>query len=280
MKQDHCEIAYFVDWRSKRPITTSADRIYFGHETCQYLLPSPQKARDLVNYYQGQGKEITLVTPFLTEKGLSNTSRLIDGLITRHDRLEIVCSDIGLLHYLSRNRIGVPVIGRLLTKQRTDPRLNRMLSDSYIEQSFGKVRHMDGTLCELKFQPPSNEFIRLIQNVPLARSKILQHFTSKGIHRCEISNTPQGIILNEVSTVSFSLHVSDIPLAVIRQCPGKGEDYEKRSTCPKCTPAPIPYICPTFPTKVYRRENGLFYLNTQLPDNLNDLPIDRIIYRS
>ena len=123
------EIAYWIDWRSQTYVPKYTDRVYFGHETCAKLLPPINRACDVATAFAQQCIPVTLVTPFLSEIDLEYAQRLVTEVVERVDNLEVVCSDWGFLKYVSSDYRVRPVLGRLLARQSTDPRLIRMLDN-------------------------------------------------------------------------------------------------------------------------------------------------------
>ncbi|GAI02329.1 unnamed protein product, partial [marine sediment metagenome] len=51
-------------------ITPQHQRLYFGPEFCQYLLPSPSELKEALNFTRKRRLSFTLVTPFVTDEGL------------------------------------------------------------------------------------------------------------------------------------------------------------------------------------------------------------------
>ncbi len=149
------EQAHWIDWQQETCDTMQAGRFYFGHETCRQLLPSPPRACELAKRCRDRGIPVTLVTPFLTNCGFRTTLELITRLLAVVETLEVVCSDWGLLYYLASQKLGTPVIGRLLAAQATDPRIMRMLDGQSAVERPRVIRHLDGTACQLRRRCPS-----------------------------------------------------------------------------------------------------------------------------
>ncbi|HPA20132.1 MAG TPA: hypothetical protein PLU30_20455 [Verrucomicrobiae bacterium] len=278
------EIAHWYDWRSPTGSDTSGQRVYFGHETCQQLLPTPGAARELARRLRDSGKSVTLVVPYLTEAGLRDSVRLIEGLLTQDASLEVVSSDWGLLHEIGRRGLGSPVVGRLLSGQLTDPRLARIMDVNRRRQPR-PVRHLDGTVCQLQYIPPSLAMANRIRSCGLDRPEIIGFLKALGIRRCELSNISQGMELASIPGWSYSLHIPDVLITVMRRCPGSGEDFasaEHRCTdkvTPSCHGEPRAWEMPGINATVFRRDNALYYRQPNLPTNLQQLPIDRLVHR-
>lgn len=274
------ERAYWIDWSVPNDVPEQAQRVYFGHETCQALIPTPAQSRELVSVLRDRAVSASLVTPFLTNDGLASVARLIDNLAGLGE-LEVICSDWGLLRHLSVTGAAKPVIGRALAAQATDPRIARMLSPSTTQEPARRVRHIDGSACILKHRPPPESLAQHLRATWLNKPSVTGFLTGLGVSRCEVSNTAQGLLLQPVPGLSYSLHVSDVLVAIMQRCPGQGEDFNASPACPRpgCLTDQIEWGLSGLPMQVFRRGNALYYRCRGLPANLADLPIDRLVYR-
>ncbi len=276
------EQARWYDWRRDGQDLPEAGRIYYGHETCERLLPSRPKAMDFANRVASRpGTKISLVTPFLTPKGLSRALALVRDLLDRLGELEVVCSDWGLLHCLGRHGLATPVLGRLLTAQITDPRIIRIMDPRHAVQPEKTIRHMDGTICILRSEPASAALQSHYRSCWVDKPEAIALLSRCGIGRCELSNAAQGIEL-DFAGLRYTLHVPDVLVTVMRLCPGDGEDFNKSPQCP-CPDVPpgsgaVKWSHPTLAFDLFRRDNALYYQRTAYPDNLHTLPVDRIVY--
>jgi hypothetical protein len=274
------EHAYWLYEREGESTPLPEGRVYFGHETCEHRLPLPEDAAKLATRLRDHGIPATLVTPFLSEKGLNAARRLVDRLRTVLEDLEVVCSDWGLLDWLCGQRPATPVVGRLLSLQVTDPRLGRLFLPSRTNSRL--VTHLDGTVCELAFRSPSAVLARHYSGCWVDKPEVIAFFTSQGVRRCEISNPLQGVALSELPGWSYSLHVSDVLVAVMRHCPGPGEDLNRPAACP-CQSGEektVPWQCAGLPVSLFRRANALYYAWPTLQANFNSLPINRLVHRA
>jgi hypothetical protein len=273
----HLEQAVWVDCRAPMAADLAASRVYFGHETCERLLPAAGAIAGWAKSALDRGVALTLVTPWLTNAGLDRARRLIECLLAIDGRLEVVCSDWGLLDVLAGEQAATPVVGRLLAARPADPRLMRMFAG-------GRERtltHLDGTECRLKYQPPSAGLARHYRGCWLDRPELISWFLSRGVRRAEIDNTGQGIELVRHPGWWWSLHAPEVLVAVMRQCPGAGEDFNAQAACPstRCVAPVVPWSVPGYPVALQRRQNALYYQWPHLPANLEGLPIDRIVRR-
>lgn len=89
------------------------DRLYFGSDTCEELLPSIQLLRQLKDKHN---ISITLVTPPVTDKGIERIKNLVEENEKERVFDEVVVNDIGALDFLSKQETSLTFIaGRLLS---------------------------------------------------------------------------------------------------------------------------------------------------------------------
>lgn len=277
------EYAIWCDWRQPpEDFNQLVGRIYFGHETCEHLLPSrPEAITFLDRLAVGPDTGITLVTPFLSPNELQRTLDLIHSLAERLGHLEVVCSDWGLVYALHSHSMVTVVLGRLLTAQVTDPRLTRLVSGGCPEPPPKTILHVDGTVCVLKSAQPTVPLQIHYQGCWVDRAEAIALLSHYGVQRCELNNTAQGIDLGS-SDLRYTLHLPHVLVSVMRTCPGDREDFNARPQCP-CSPQSasgqtIPWFHSTLPFDLFRRDNALYYKWPEPPENLDSLPVDRIVY--
>lgn len=230
-------------------------------------------ARRVVNHAD---IKISLVTPFLTPKGLNKVRVLIDGMLERLGELEVVCSDWGLLYDLRRHQLATPVVGRLLVAQITDPRIIRMTESGFSAAPEKQIRHMDGTPCILKTKTLSSLLQRHYRSCWTDKPDAIAFLSHLGIDRCELSNAAQGIELT-FPGLCYTLHVPEVLVTVMRNCPGDGENFNTKSHCPCKADKAVRWSNKNLPFDLFRRDNALYYNWAAYPDNLDSLPVDRIV---
>jgi hypothetical protein len=277
------EEAIWVESDAQHAFPVETRRVYFGHETCQKRLPSTSQARAFARRCRSNEVKTTLVTPFLNPEGMNQSIPLIEALVDDDRELEVVCNDWGLVHHLATHRLAIPILGRLLTSQLGDPRIMRLLAENPASRP---VHHLDGTLCELRRRPATPESTRHLKSCWLDRESVVSFFTDLGVHRAEISNVSQGLILSNYPGWVYSLHVPEVLITVFRNCPDRNEDFSKPAPCVNfrqadlcCTDDRVAWECSGIPLICFRRANALYYNWPELPDQLASLPIDRIVRR-
>jgi len=110
------------NWFKNFPSTVN--RIYIGDEFCSHRLPSLSELKALYQFAEKRGLGVTLLTPVLTDEGLSKHASLFDYLSERDPAAEVVVSDWGSLFFIKERYSHFQVAaGRLLNKGFKDPRL-------------------------------------------------------------------------------------------------------------------------------------------------------------
>jgi hypothetical protein len=272
------EIAHWLEWDDCKGHGLPEGRIYLGTETCQRLLPSREilvrSAADLKN----AGRSFTFVIPFVGESAFRGLEALLGALEKTFPESEAVCNDWGVLCLVAEGTGLTPVIGRLLVRQKTDPRLAMLDDKAYQESGERDVRHRDGTVARLKHLLPDPTLVESLEQVPLDGPDFPVFLKRYRVDRMEINNTLQGI---RARGVKLGLHVPDVLVAVARTCRDFPESAPSGGDCSagSCSGEPTIRLYPGFPVPLYRKDNALFYLNAEYPAECDSLGIDRIIYR-
>jgi hypothetical protein len=167
-------------------------RVYIGHETCEGRLPAFHEMKPVLKLMKNLGINLTLQIPFLSEAGLLKTKNLIKKIRDEVSGFEVAASDWGLLHWLSDCRIAIPIAGRLLTGQNTDPRLQQLY--------------------------PENDLKLHLSSSTIMKKKVIAFLNKSGINRFEISKLSFNPHLPENNSSKFSLHIPYTPVSVMRWC--------------------------------------------------------------
>jgi hypothetical protein len=275
----HVQVAYWVDWRSGLPEFATGARLYFGHATCAVRLPAPPEAAEFARRACDAGCGVTFVTPFLTERQIGVVLDAVEALSTLACGLEVVCSDWGLLHRLRDVPGCRPALGHLLAMPPADPRLSRVFAPPETGDGARTATHVDGTVCRVEWKAPSSELARHYRGCWVDKPSAQACLVAWNVHRCELANLPQGIRLDHSEGMAYSLHVPDVPVTVLRRCPGPDEDVTRPRTCGAnaCAGSQSEWTLKNPPLTLRRRDNALYYRNASLPENLADLPVDRLV---
>lgn len=102
-------------------VSRQLDRIHFGNEFCERLLPLSSQLERIVAWCKKRELAITLLTPMLADRGIERLSRLLKVLPPES---EVVVNDWGVLRLLREQYFTLlPVAGRQMGKMIKDPRL-------------------------------------------------------------------------------------------------------------------------------------------------------------
>jgi len=106
------------------------DRIYFGDAFCQNLIPEKQTLLDTYKIIYDNNIGFTLNTPYVTDEALKKILKNIEALYKYNDKFEVVFNDWGVFYEIKQRFSGLNLIlGRLLTKQRTDPNALKIITN-------------------------------------------------------------------------------------------------------------------------------------------------------
>ncbi len=242
-------------------VTEEYSRIYFGNEFCQNLIPSVQEMAYILDTVSKKRMDFTLATPFVTNEGMARLIPLIEYISNRLAASEIVINDWGLLRWLNRRYPHLKLsLGRLLTKQKRGPRILNLMH----RVPAGMVRH----------------FSQSNADVPILTNFLI----SKGVTRIELDNLLQGIVRNNPE-IKGSLYIPFAYVTTTRFC--LINDYRNRHRRPRgvfvCKRECRDYLLrlrhKKMPVELLLKGNTQFFKNERLPDNLEKLNIDRLVYQ-
>jgi len=240
-------------------LTDEYQRVYFGDEFCERLLPSPKALKEVILEVTRQSRAFTLVTPYVTQAGLEHVEKLMKVL---PEETEVVFNDWGVFRTIkTRFSHLVPVLGRLLTKIKRGPRIMNFLDR----------------------MPP--DALRHLRSTNLGVPRYVQFLLENKIMRADLDNPLQGI---DVSDVPRDLHLSlHIPFAYVtttRFCLVANCDKPDKKgfigvfPCGReCRNYTFYLDNPVMTTLLIRRGNTIFYKNTSVPQELRESQIDRVI---
>ncbi|MEM2104248.1 MAG: hypothetical protein QW717_05095 [Candidatus Bathyarchaeia archaeon] len=241
---------------------TSFSRIYFGNEFCERLLPSPEEVDATLKFVLENNLSFSFVTPYVTDAGLKRIEKLLAIIAERKPESEVIFNDWGILHVLNLKYPNFePVIGRLLNKMKRDPRL-LIFIDSLPETA---IEYFKG----------------LNINVP-----IFQNFLKeKGVKRVEVDNTLQGVKTNfknlgfNASLYTPYVYVTTSRLCLAISCNVYGmEDVVGIFPCKKECRKYTSYLkAPVMPVTLIRKGNTVFLKNQEIPKNLEEIGINRLV---
>lgn len=237
-------------------VLKESSRVYFGSEFCEHLLPSSSALKRIMGKCGKLGKSLTLVTPYLTEKGVERTLKLIEILSEEAVSLdaEVILNDFGMIYALRSEYSVHKGVGRLLSRQERCPRL-LLKKDEARRNDADKSAY-------------SPEYLDLIQR-------------EYGIRRIEFDNMTQGIPVGlSESGMEISVYIPFVFLTLTtpRFCLYADGRWEGRCR-KKCLERPyVNMISPRMPHPIILRGNAQFYINRELEASIEEKGVDRIIY--
>lgn len=237
-------------------------RLYFGVEFCERLLPTPAQLTKAINFALKNEKGFTLVTPYVTDRGLNKVEKLLVLLSEANPESELVFNDWGVYHLMREKGFPIkPVLGRLLNKMKRGPRIvpvHDMIPKSSTDY----------------FMTPGC-------SIPA-----VQHFLlDKGIERVEFDNLLQGLNLKGITeNLHLSLYLPFAYVTTTRFCFMASSQETDDFTigvlpCKKeCQDYAFTLHNPVMTTPLIRRGNTLFFSNEKIPEkHLRSRRIDRVV---
>lgn len=150
--------------------STTIRRFYFGQEFCQRAIPTARELGVVFEKSKKHKKNFTLVTPYVSEKGLEKIQALLREFRTLQPKGEVVVNDWGVLYLVAAKFPTLkPVLGRLLNKIWRDPRMTSFLRDV------------------------PREHLQLFQTCSLAGNKMRDLLKQMKVKRIELDNLLQGL---------------------------------------------------------------------------------------
>ena len=256
------EQAIFVSRvESLKYYTPHFSRLYFGNEFCEQLIPSITEVRQALDFVREKGLDFTLVSPYVTEKGLERVEGLFQEVARRQPGSEVVFNDYGVLRVLN-SRYGElePVMGRLLHKMKRGPRLMTVIS---------------------KLPPSTVEYFRSSNlTVPILGEFLNQN----GVKRVELDNLLQGFDFSLDDNLMGSLYYPYAYVATTRFCLSGSCDIPEKEEIIGIFPCKQECQRYTFylrsevmPVILIRKGNTIFFENEVLPEGLEARGINRIV---
>jgi hypothetical protein len=267
-------------------VNSKYDRIYFGNEFCERLIPSARELSDVAGYCREHGLGLSLVTPYVTRRGLEALDRLFSWLRKNKMTCEVVINDYGVLDVLNKEYPEFTlVLGRLLTKQKRDPRIVRLNKTLGLQREFLSLPEED--VLEIFTRAPK-ALLAHFQEANISVPIIQEFLKEYQIVRAEIDNLLQGIRLCVPQKgLGVSLYFPYGYIATSRLCPAlpfhKSHQFSRRIlTCKKeCRDLCWRLKNAYFPTVVYKVGSTIFFKNEKTPSlkELTALGINRLVYQ-
>ena len=156
--------------------------IYYGQETCENLIPTVGQIQKVYEFCNTNEYRFTFVTPYVAPKGIVKLSGCLEYLNGLSENIEVVVNDYGVLQLIvTRYKNLIPVLGRLLTKLKRDPRFT--ISGYDIASSEIK-----------KLKTVEKNQQKVLQTASLDIKVYQDLLKEKGIARVGIDSVSQGLI--------------------------------------------------------------------------------------
>ncbi|NLB35125.1 MAG: hypothetical protein GX817_04835 [Elusimicrobia bacterium] len=234
-------------------------RIYYGSEFCQHLLPELSELSQVVDFAKKTKIGLSLLTPYLTNRGIDKVLKLMELLIEEEKELdqtfEIIINDYGLIHALREQKKPLKVVGRLLSWQKRAIR------------PYLKDENFDPDLSN--FNTYSPDYIKLLK--------------SYGINRIEFDNTFWGLPENlKEYGLGVSVYVPYVFIAFTspRFCLHGNNVWTSDCLAACRGKPPIIMKSPRMPLPLIMKGNAQFYKNENLEKNIENKGVDRIVYEN
>lgn len=262
MKKEKAKIISSV---SKIGLCSKFERIYFGDEFCQYKIPS---LKDL-NYLKrnSNGKKISLVFPYISEYYFHKIEKLLKFICANNAIFdEIVFNDWGFFYYIRKNYPALKlVMGRLLTKQKTDPFAKDIITNM----------QKPGALKQKVFIPKKvpKETLEYFGSIPVNSQIFHKFMIENNIVRIESDNLNWDMNVNLRKKIKISVYFPYVKISTTRYC---GQLNMLKNNCIRqCEKSAVTL-------KKYRTKfnyiikgNAVFFKNAK---NSNMFFADRIVY--
>lgn len=184
------------------------DRLYFGQEFCERLIPSPDQVREALLFARNKNLSFSFMTPYVTDRGLDLLVENLLFLEKTWPESEVIFNDWGVFRLLyERFSVFTPVLGRLLNKLKRGPRIMNI---------FEKI-------------PSSSK--RYLRGSGFDTPWMTDFLINNNVHRVEFDNVLQGTDFKGMDRrISISVYIPFVFVSTTRYCfamtPNHNEDRD------------------------------------------------------
>jgi len=237
-------------------------RVYCGNEFCEQRIPSNAELERIYSFCEENGLGFTLVTPFVSEAGISRLEEIFSFLGEKTSDIELVFNDWGVYSLAAgKFRFCQLILGRLLNRQKRDPQILNVIARKGSCTLGTEIKEPDDEML--------SHFRMSISNVP--ESKLF--FERRHICRVELDNLVQGIHPG-FSSVKCSLYYPWGYISLRRWCE---ENHFPLPCKHKCRDKVYLLENKSFmPRTLYRKGNAIFFKEDKLPESISY--IDRLVH--
>lgn len=248
----------------------SKKHIYFGTEFCEKKLFALKDLKLIASKKYKQ--QITLVFPYLTQVYLDKVKDMLPFINENSNTFcEIVFNDWGLFYFIRKNYPNIKlVLGRLLTKQKTDPFAYRTV---YSKQTISSSKN--NIFIPKQISKETKEYF----SQTLINSKIFQKFMiQNNIIRVELDNVNWKINVKLPKQIKASIYYPYVKITTTRHC--NLLNMLSNDKCKKqCEKQDIKLNKYRVDYSYIIKGNSVNYKNSNLPEDkeLQNNCIDRIV---
>lgn len=269
---------YIFDPEHLATIGPQYSRVYFGAEFCQYKIPLNKTLQEIIEHVESLRLAFTYVTPCVTDPYLAKLKKHFE-ILTTYDNVEIVFNDWGVFNLLKREYPAFTLsLGRLLAKQKKDPRLLPLVKRSKDETRITVSQEM--RIVTNILQPPP-KIIEYYQSSNINTGLFLKYLIDNKVNRVEVDNLLHGMIGKRNDALRVSLYMPYGYITLGRICTTRmvaGDDYAihdcRRRPC-RDAAYKLKYDGCDF--TVFLRGNVQYFYKSELPENLAELGVDRVV---
>lgn len=238
----------------------SAQRIYFGAEFCEHLIPEWSQVQQAMEFAGEHDLGFSFVTPFVADKGIEKLEKILGRLNQQAGGCEVIINDYGVIVLAQKYSRLTLVAGRLLSKQRRDPNIAR-LKNTYSSSRFSDLGRSQFS------------------------SRFLTFIKEKGVSRVELDILPQGICDDFSSNdIDVSVYFPYTYLTTTRLCFfNQRPDCDIKDIIPcdnrECQNYGVFRLMhPNLASPILLKGNTQFFENKDLPEDLQRKGVNRIIH--
>lgn len=243
-------------------------RIYFGDEFCQNKMPEIKDLRKLLKY---GGIKVTLVFSYITQERFKDAVKILEFVFQNKSFFdEIVFNDWGLFYFIRNKYPSMKlVLGRLLTKQKTDPFAYEIIKNRQKAVSFNN---------NIFIPKKVSRHTGLYFSQTLINSPIFQRFMmDNNIIRVELNNLKWDMEIKLPQAIKASVYYPYVEISTTRFC--RYLNMSKNSCKKQCLQKEIKLKKYRSPYNYIIKGNAVFFKNNKLPSlkHLQKNHIDRIV---
>lgn len=186
--------------------------VYAGNAFCARGLPGPERTLRMARAAATQNLSFHFSTPVMNESMLEKGRKIAAALNKEFPGTELIANDIGFLSVVKNEFPGlIPVAGRILAAQRTDPVVPKIIASEFKGEAGEKK-------------------LREMGHVSVNNTRFGNLLISLGVTRIEIQNPLQGVVPGN-EKFSYTLHTPYVYVSSTGTCVPV-ENYLKKGRTP------------------------------------------------